>query len=460
MSLEGAIAVQRFGLGGRQGDIAAASGNPKQWLLNQLEGVALQPQALDGRPFLGSGALVGELIEYRRQRRHEQAAGTYGKTMDDPAKAFFKEKVKDYLREMAARFALGFTTEKPFSERLVWFWSNHFTVSALSGPAVTEVGAFEREAIRPHITGKFEDMLVAVTRHPAMQLYLNNVASIGPNSLAGKLSGRGLNENLGRELMELHTLGVDGGYTQADVIALAKILTGWSLDKDGTGQGFRYYPARHEPGDVVLRGKTYPSTGDDGQGLAALHDLAHDPATARHVARQFATAFVSDNPSPESVARLEHVFNNTGGDLKAFAVAVVDDPAAWKPDAGKLRSPIAYITAALRMLDWPQGGDREQQLKGIMAATRLMGEFPLAASSPKGWPLKSDAWSGPDAILNRLQWARELGNKMPQNFDAMRVADGALGPLIKPATRTAMKSASNGGEALALLVASPEFQRS
>jgi uncharacterized protein (DUF1800 family) len=460
MSLEGAIAVHRFGLGARPGEIDAANPDPRQWLLNQLQGDVPQPEALDGQPFEAGGALIGELLAHRKMRQQEKAAGTAGQTTaaNDPVKMFFKANVPAYLREVGARYALGFTTQKPFAERLVWFWSNHFTVSAQNAAATTLVGAFEREAIRPNITGKFEDMLLAVTRHPAMQLYLNNAQSIGPDSIAGRLSGKGINENLGRELMELHTLGVDGGYTQADVIALAKILTGWSVDRDGQGQGFRYYPARHEPGDIVLRGKTY--SGGEDAGIAALRDLAHDPATARHVARQLAAAFIADDPSPQTVARFEHVFNQTGGDLKALAIAVIEEPTGWTPQNGKLRSPVGYVTAAMRMLDWPQGGDRDKQVKGIMGASRLMGEFPFAAPSPKGWPNNSDAWSGPDALLNRLQWARELGSKMPQGFDATSVADRAMGPLLQPATRRAMKNASSGGEALALLVASPEFQRS
>ena len=457
MSLEGAVAAHHFGLGARPGEIEAASAAPKPWLLRQLDSPAAQPAPLDaGEPFKSGGDLVSELIQYRKDRQAEKAQA--GANAPDPVKIFFKTRVQEFTREMAARFALGFTTDRPFAERLVWFWSNHFTVSALNPAAITFVGAFEREAIRPNITGKFEDLLLASTRHPAMLLYLDNAQSIGPDSIAGKFVGKGLNENLGRELMELHTLGVDGGYTQADVIALAKILTGWSIDRDGgPSTGFRYYPARHEPGDIVLRGKTY--SGGEEAGVAALKDLARDPATARHVATKFAVQFIADDPPPASVARLEKTFNRTGGDLKALSEAVVDDPAAWKPGSGKMRSPVEYTTAAMRMLAWPQGGDEDKQVKGVMAATRMMGEFPMAAPSPKGWPDNSDAWSGPDALLNRIQWAKELGNRMPQTLDAMAAAEAGLGPLLRPDTRAAMKSCATAGEAMALLVSSPEFQR-
>ena len=470
MSLEGAIAAQRFGLGARPGEIDSASAAPKAWLLKQLDSPVDQPQPTDGgAPFQSGGDLVTALLQYRQdiKARKEAAASAMAadpskpNAVPDPVKLFFKTFVAEYTREMAGRFALGFTTQKPFAERLVWFWSNHFTVSALNPATVTFCGAFEREAIRPNITGKFEDMLLASTRHPAMQLYLDNAQSIGPDSLAGHLSGKGINENLGREIMELHTLGVDGGYTQADVIAMAKILTGWSIDRNGGTTGFRYYPARHEPGDIVLRGKTYPAGGEE-QGIAALKDLAHDPATARHIAKQFAVAFIADDPSPQSVARLEKSFNQTGGDLKALAATAVNDPAAWKPGAGKMRSPVEYTTAAMRLVGWPRTtvtADQDKQVRGVMAATRMMGEFPFAASSPKGWPDTSDAWSGPDALLNRIQWAKELGNRLPPGFDAQEVARMGLGPLLRPATMAAMKTASTPGEAVALLVASPEFQR-
>lgn len=446
MSLEGAIAAHSFGLGARPGEADAAALAPKDWLMDQLSRPAPQPKPFSGDAFLTGGELAAGFLKLRKMQKDPTAL-----------LAAFKTHAQSYVREMGARFALGFSTKQPFAERLVWFWSNHFTVSAQNPRAIAVAGAFEREAIRPNIFGTFEDMLLAVVRHPAMQLYLDNAQSIGPHSLAGRIVDKGLNENLGRELMELHTLGVDGGYTQGDVIALAKLLTGWSIDPDGGGKnGFRYYPIRHEPGDIVLRGKTYPS-GEDG-GIAALKDLAHDPATARHIARKFAVHFIADEPPKDSVARLEAVFNSTGGNLMALAEAAVNDPLAWKADK-KIRSPVEYVTAAYRLMNWPHGGDIDQQLKGAMAAARLMGQFPLAAPSPKGWPDVSDSWSGPDAILNRIQWAREVGNRLPDSFDPLALAEASMGPLLQSETRAAMTKAASAGEAVALLLCSPEFQR-
>ncbi|MGZ5935064.1 MAG: DUF1800 domain-containing protein [Rhizomicrobium sp.] len=453
MSLEGAIAAHRFGLGARPGEIDRASRNPKAWLKSQINTPADQLAPLGGGTFKNGGELVVEMLQYQRDRAMERRNGGGA----DPVKMFFKVKAQEFLDELAARYAHGFTTDRPFAERLVWFWSNHFVVSAQNPRATTLVGAFEREAIRPHITAKFEDMLLAVTSHPAMLLYLDNAQSIGPHSRAGEFAGKGLNENLGRELMELYTLGVDGGYTQADVIGMAKILTGWSLSRDGQNNGFAYFENRHEPGDVTLRGRTYPPTLDGG--VAAIKDLAHDPATARHIARKMATHFIADDPPAESVARLEKTFNETGGDLRALAHAVVDDANAWKPGPGKMRTPVEYVTAGYRLLNLPKGDNTEKQVRGAVAATRLMGQTPLSPPAPKGWPDTSDAWSGPDAVLTRIEWAQQVGQKIPPGFDSAAIAEMGVGPLLQPATKTAMAQAESQSDALALLLSSPEFQR-
>jgi uncharacterized protein (DUF1800 family) len=466
MSLEGAIATHRFGLGARAGEIEAASKSPKDWLMRQLDGRADEPQPVDGDgPYKSTGDIVGDFMAYRIAAKSARSTGQDENASDLQMRkqdfdALRKDRSHDHEREMAGRFALAFTTDKPFAERLALFWSNHFSVSVTSAQARPFVGAFEREAIRPNISGKFEDLLVAVTQHPAMLLYLGNFQSIGPNSKAGKINGHGINENLGREIMELHTLGVNGGYAQADVIAMAKILTGWSLDRRG-GTGFKFYEARHEPGDILFRGKTYPDRGEQ-QGLSALSDLAHDPATARHIAQKFAVHFISDNPPAESVARLEKSFRDTGGDLKALAQTLVDDPAAWQPATVKMRAPVDYINASMRALGWPWTEDvhqRDQQMHSVIAASRMMGEFPFMAPSPKGWPDNSDAWSGGNAMLNRIEWAKETGNHLPPGINPASIADQSLGPLLQPATRTAMKNAATPGEAVALLIASPEFQR-
>ena len=302
-------------------------------------------------------------------------------------------------------------------------------------------------------------MLFAVCMHPAMLIYLDNSRSIGPDSVVALRKSKGLNENLGRELMELYTLGVDGGYTQADVIALAKLLTGWGV-YDRHENGFGFYQERHEPGTITLRGKTYPA-GWDG-GVAAIRDLAHDPATARHIARKFATHFIADEPSKESVVRLEKVFNDTHGSLYALAEAAVQDPAAWTPQAKKMRTPVEYVTASMRLVGWPYLSDpvrQDKQMRQTLSAVGLMGEVPLSPPSPKGWPDTSDAWDGADGLLDRIEWARNFGRTLPGNFDAAATAEMGLGPLLRPTTKAVMAKATSPAEAVALLLASPEFQR-
>jgi uncharacterized protein (DUF1800 family) len=452
MSLEGAVAVHRFGLGARPGEIDRAGRNPRNWLLTQLDIAADQPVPLDGGSFRTGGELVVEMLQYQREQAMARRSGTGG----DPVKVFFKTRVKLFTDELAARYALGFSTDRPFAERLVWFWSNHFVVSAQNPRATTLVGAFEREAIRPNITGKFEDMALAAICHPAMLLYLDNAQSVGPNSFAGTRFGKGRNENLGRELMELYTLGVDGGYTQADVIAMANILTGWSLNPAGQNNGFAFYENRHEPGDVTLRGRTYPPTLDGG--IQSIRDLANDPATARHIATKLAVHFIADDPPAESVARLEKTFIQTRGDLRALAQTIVEDPAAWQ-SGNKMRTPVEYVTAGYRLLGLPRGDNTDEQVQGALAAARLMGQTPLAPPAPKGWPDTADAWSGPDAVLTRIEWAKRVGQSMPAGFDSGAIAESGLGPLLTPATRTVMARAASQSDALAFLISSPEFQR-
>ncbi|HXJ00105.1 MAG TPA: DUF1800 domain-containing protein [Micropepsaceae bacterium] len=460
MSLEGALAANRFGLGAKPGEIEDASNDPKAWLLSQLQ------HDDSGDRFSGLPAtseLVATLVERRAALQAKDR---------EAVKAFLAQGRQTYLREMAARFRVGFETAQPLRERLVRFWSNHFVVSIQKPQAALFVGAFEREAIRPHVTGRFADMVLAVERHPAMQLYLDNAQSIGPDSVAGMRTRKGLNENLGREILELHTLGVDGGYTQDDVIALAKILTGWSIDRGpgpaaqlmnaamgGTSDGgFRFYPPRHEPGPKTLLGRSYAQGFESG--VAALTDLANHPATARHIANKLAIHFIADDPPQDSVKRIETAFRDSGGNLAKVYEVIIADPAAWRPEPAKFRTPIEYVTAAVRVA----GGDRigmldENSVAPFIQSARAMGEAPFAASSPKGWPDDADSWTGSDAILQRVEWANAAAQKLGGQSDPVRLADEALGPQLGAETRTAITRAASPAQGLAILFASPEFQR-
>jgi uncharacterized protein (DUF1800 family) len=247
---DGFIAVTRFGLGPRPGELDRITNNPIGWLKQQVSEAAVPPQ-LTGLP--SGGDRMGDLLRAR------QARG------DGGAEILIRDSFRDtYRREAATRLQVQITTTSPLRERLVTFWSNHFTVSILRPPVLGLAGAFEREAIRPHVTGRFHDMLVAVARHPAMLFYLDNGQSIGPNSRIGLRRGRGLNENLAREILELHTVGVGAGYTQTDVREFAKILTGWSLKRADEQQAghYTFRAETHEPGSKTLLGVHYGEAGE------------------------------------------------------------------------------------------------------------------------------------------------------------------------------------------------------
>ncbi|MDX1575707.1 MAG: DUF1800 domain-containing protein, partial [Kiloniellales bacterium] len=287
---EAFVAANRFGLGLRPGELGLTGGDPRGWLLAQLDAPRVQPPELDG---LSSAA--PKVAEFRRARKKK----------GDLAAMVRRRFREDFMREAGQRSLAAVRSETPFRERLVAFWSNHFTVSVRKPIVAGIAGAFEREAIRPHVTGRFADMLLAVTRHPAMLLYLDNAQSFGPKSRAGRWLNKGLNENLAREILELHTLGVEAGYSQDDVRNLATILTGWSLarpGKDANPGGFKFHQRAHEPGDKVLLGRRYREAGM-AEGEAALRDLAGHPATARPVATKLARHVIADDPPGPAVAR-------------------------------------------------------------------------------------------------------------------------------------------------------------
>jgi uncharacterized protein (DUF1800 family) len=460
--LEAAIAVTRFGLGARPGEIQTASADPRGFLKAQIrpEG-ADQPE---GR-LAPSSENIAVFQGLRRERRDLKG--------DADAAAELKQ-VQAQIRsiaidEMAARGRLAASTPAGFRERWTLFWSNHFTVSATKGQVAPIAGSFEREAIRPHVFGRFEDMLIASSRHPAMLLYLDQATSIGPNSPAGQRRKAGLNENLAREIMELHTVGVDGGYAQADVTEFARALTGWSVGRGreaaaagqagasdpGEPGSFMFRPFTHEPGARKVLGRTYANDGE-GQGLAILHDLANHPATARHVARKIAAHFVSDDPPTSLVGRLETSFRSSGGRLDKLAETLIDSPEAWRPEAAKLKSPYEFVVSAWRVAGVAPDLDQPQRFVGSMNA---LDQRPFSPPSPKGWPDSAAEWAAPDQIIKRIAWAEQAANAMAGTLDPVEAARQALGARLSPDAATAIARAETRREAFAVLLMSPEFQR-
>ncbi|MBW7973544.1 DUF1800 family protein [Bradyrhizobium sp. BR 10289] len=365
---------------------------------------------------------------------------------------------KTFRAEALARLQRATLVECGFTERLVVFWSNHFCISASKGElARIWAGSFEREAIRPHVLGRFADMLKAVEQHPAMLFFLDNQQSLGPDSRAGQNRKRGLNENLAREIMELHTLGVGGGYTQEDVTSLARIITGWTFAGRQGGLGapgsFVFNANAHQPGSQQLLGKTYEPTGL-AQGEAALADIARHPSTAKFITTKFARHFVADDPPPALVARLRDVFVKTDGDLKALATALVDSDEAWQAPLTKMRSPYDFVVASGRLLA------RVPEDPGVyLNNLNLLGQPLWSPAGPNGFPDTSAAWAAPEGIKLRLDIAAQMGARLGPNIDPLDLLEFAAADAASVETRKTIERAESRQQALALLLMSPEMQR-
>lgn len=443
MTLTASQAMIRFGLGGRPEQEPPA--DPRAWLLGQLDGPdpALADPAFASLP---SGAAALRTLKADRQERKRIVRA--GLSLKD----HFKPRSRDLFRsESAAQPSWALRTSAPFRERLVWFWANHFTVSLHQGATAPLVGPFLREAIRPHVTGNFADMVLAVERHPAMLLYLGNAFSVGPDSPAGCRRHRGLNENLGRECMELHTVSLRAGYSQADVISMAKLLTGWSIDPDAEPTGFRFRRFAHEPGPQTLMGRRF-QPGEEG-GIAALRFLATYHTTWAALATKLVRHFVADQPPPASVKHIATVLADTNGDLGVASAALVDLPEAWTPGT-KIKTPTEYFISVGRAL-----GRTRVPAPAALGALRRLGQPLWAAPLPNGWSDRGADWSGSDAVLARVDFAYTVAGRRHVHDAPETVATAALGSHLRPETLGAVTTAGSPREALALLFASPEFLR-
>ena len=456
------IAANRFGLGARPGELVAIARDPRGWLLDQLSGPSRLPPEIRGLPDSAS-----VLIEVRDVRRNQRQAKQDGVDQDIVEK-YGRIVRRHYVQQTAARYRNAAGTETPFHERLVHFWSNHFAVSADKQPLPAIAGLFENEAIRPNVSGRFVDLLLAAERHPAMIVYLDNQRSIGPNSTLGKRANRrrseqqfGLNENLAREILELHTLGVDAGYTQADVTSFAKVLTGWSIGgandrgrfADGEPGRFEFRELIHEPGAQRVLGKKYSQQGIE-QGEAVLRDLAAHPATAEFLSTKLARHFVADEPPPVLVDQLTRTYLDGDGDLAALYEALITADEAWVETRSKYKTPHDFVISALRALrhvpDKPQF---------IVGALDLMGQTPYRPGSPEGWPDTAEQWGGADALYKRIEWSNTVARVVGSRVNPVELGDAVLGPAFDPDTRKAIGRAESLSQGVTLFLASPDFQR-
>jgi len=481
--LAAAIAAHRFGLS--EARLSTVGADPRGWLLAQTGAAA--PQRGEG---LVSGVEgLKRYAEFVRRRRMAAGAAAADTTADNTtvaatpanskpemaaqpgsAEQQFVEHFRQIVQaDVRARLSTAALTEQPFNERLAWFWSNHFTVSMAKGSVRGIVGAFEREAIRPQLGGSFEGLLKAVVHHAGMLRYLDNDNSAGPQSqVVQRLAQRrraggdtppritGLNENLAREVLELHTLGVGGGYGQADVTAFAAVLTGWRVPRQLLAEGdagTRFDAPWHEPGPKNLLGRRYA---EGPQALdVVLRDLVQHPSTARFVATKLARHFVADEPPPALVDQLAQTFQTTRGDLPSMYRALIAHPLAWAPAPAKLKTPEEFVIGSARLL----GLGEQAFVRQPDGGSTLLGQRVQTAPSPAGWPDRAEDWLGPDAVWKRVEWATRLAQVAGRHVDARTLAEASLGPRLSAGTARELERAADGPQALALLLLSPEFQR-
>ena len=472
---DAALALHRFGMGPHPGSIAAIEGDPRGALLAELERPSAGEVAASALPSSSKAfrsvadanakrqarAIVAarEQKEVKKQQMAEAPSMMEGE-QDAGAMAakIAAEAVPDpgrpiYLEEAKVRIGAALGAEIGFVERLVWFWSNHFCISADKIQSMS--GAYEREAIRPHVLDRFADMLLAVEGHPAMLFYLDNPGSMGPNSVAGINRTRGLNENLARETLELHTLGVRSGYTQDDVISFANVLTGWTLvppgDNPEHGGEFSFNPRLHEPGAQKVLGKIYADEGVE-QGRAVLRDLAAHPATATHVATRMASHFIADTPPAPLVERMAKVFLDSSGDLKELAKAMVSSDESWTQPPTKLKRPSEWITGMVRAAGLTQADPAR-----FTGGQALLGEPLWRPSAPKGYPDDEASWI--DGMGRRLDVANNFAERVAGKVDPQDVIETVFASCVSAEVKQAVGRAESRPQALALLFMSSEFQR-
>lgn len=489
------IAANRFGLGARAGQPLPRDG--ERWLLDQFARYDARPASIAAAPsrVAAAQAVADYAMTAMAARQAKKGLSTPAGAMPDPMtaatpdapmtlpqpmiearKAARQALQQIYCDSIAARAQGALVTDTPFVERMVYFWSNHFAVSAEKAPVTALAGSFEFDAIRPHVLGRFADMLGAVERHPAMLVYLDQAQSIGPDSIAGQRAGRngrkrGLNENLGREIMELHTLGARTGYGQGDVTEFARALTGWTVGgllRGGKAVGgrmggqmagggepgrFVFAEAFHEPGTRTILGKRYAEDGE-AQADAVLAMLAAHPATARHVATKLARHFAGDTPPPALVARLERAFLSSGGDLPTVYRALIAAPEAWAPTPAKFKSPWEWAISAGRAT-----GAESFPAQNVAGLIDQLGQRIWRPGSPAGYDDTVATWAGPDAILRRVEAADRLAGRNRQAVDARTVAASLFGTSLTPATAQAIARAESPAQGMALLLVSPDFLR-
>ena len=461
-------ALNRFGLGARVGERRRID-DPRRWLRSQLNGdEPLIPVPAEANP----AAITDAIRAFR----------TAGQGNPQDRQQIRRRLIEIAASESRAALTARATTERPFVERLVAFWSNHLCVSTGAKILVAPLaGSYEREVIRPHVLGRFEDMVLASAKHPAMLVYLDNFQSIGPGSRGATTGGRGraqrgLNENYARELLELHTLGVDGGYTQADVQELANILTGWTVvglaragamqirrsrarrppmqprqDPDGP-IGFAFQEMLHEPGPKTVLGARYGEAGVE-EGERVIRALCKHPSTAKFMATKLVTHFVADDPPAQAVDRVARTFRDTDGDLRAVAGALIDLQESWDERTRKFRTPQDWLVAVLRAFNATEVSET------VMPLMRQLRHPLWSPQAPKGFGDKTQEWADPDSLLNRAELARTVARRLrARRVDPRGLLDVVDISASDPLNGFLADNSIPADERIALALAGPAFQ--
>ncbi|MHA7818895.1 MAG: DUF1800 domain-containing protein [Erythrobacter sp.] len=468
------VALNRFGYGIRHGDRVPA--DPQRYLFEQMDAFDPAPAAISTRETYSEKP--GEILQMlRRLRRERQRQASESMAISENGEEAIPSEVRrSYARagqvlraDVGLRTNVAVASPTPFVERLVHFWSNHFSVSAQKPGTHYQVADHEFTAIRPHVLGRFADMLKAAVLHPAMLLYLDQFQSVGPGSQFMRMRGprrssgggpRGLNENLAREVLELHTLGVGGGYSQEDVTELARALTGWTIQglrrierfSEQQPGGAAFVAMAHEPGQRRVMGRSY-ADGGSGQALAILDDLAAHPSTAKFVATKLARHFAGDDPPTSLVEVLETDFLRTGGDLTSLSRTLVKAPESWAEGPVKFRAPFEWLVSVLRMT-----GVDNLEPRRIAGGLNELGQVPWRAPSPAGYDDVADSWAGPDALYRRVELAERIARSV-QADDLLERAESAFPGALSDHTRTWLARAESPRQGMGLLLVSPEMMR-
>lgn len=450
------IALNRFGYGAAGNQLDEIAADPRGWLLMQLKPLTFNQQSWS------STKAIEKFSKFRQEKRSiRQQQGTMKEASQEQMKqmtaAMLTTHRKEIIRE-AKKMAVGIikngiNSEFSFQARLLDFFSNHFSVTGKNVNMKGLAPTLEREAIAPNLAGYFHEMLLAVESHPAMLVYLNNESSIGPDSVAGrKNSKRGINENLAREILELHTLGVQGGYNQQDVRELAMAISGWSVGFPHRKEtaGFRFRTNAHQPGKRVVMGKNYQAGGVD-QGKRILRDLAAHPSTAHYVSFKLARHFIADEPPEELVKAMAESWLDSGGYLKKVLTVLIEHPQSWQLQKQKFKTPREFVISVCRGC-----GTKSTVKPNLLETLQLLGQMPFNAGSPAGYGDTMQHWAGAEALMTRIEWAEQFSNIIKK--EPLSVAQRCLGEALQKRTAQTIMRAENAQQGLAILLMSPEFQ--